>query len=248
MAAVLVPSAVPSAALAERWQRPVPGEVARSFSYDRSTPFAAGAHRGAVLAARPGTVVRAACGGQVIHAGPVTGPGRVVSVRCGKRRVSYLPLSTVAVRAGAQVLPGERLGTVAARDGGLHFGVRAEGDRFAYEDPLRLLTGDRRPLPIAGRPPASLHPEPTPRLPPVRHAPLGRPSATPAWPPARVAGPSGLRLRPVPSILAFGPRAAPWPVWAGLALVLTAVAGSGTIALRRHRQVQRSIRAEGSVA
>ena len=33
VAVVLAPLAVPSTALAERWLRPVPGEVARSFSY-----------------------------------------------------------------------------------------------------------------------------------------------------------------------------------------------------------------------
>ena len=60
MAAVLAPLAVPSTALAERWLRPVPGEVARPFSYARTTPFVAGAHRGADLAAAPGTIVRAA--------------------------------------------------------------------------------------------------------------------------------------------------------------------------------------------
>ena len=40
VAAVLAPLAVPSTALAERWQRPVPGEVARPFSYSRAAPFA----------------------------------------------------------------------------------------------------------------------------------------------------------------------------------------------------------------
>ena len=42
---------------------PVPGDVARGFSY-AGDPFAAGHHRGVDLAARAGEPVRAACGGR----------------------------------------------------------------------------------------------------------------------------------------------------------------------------------------
>jgi hypothetical protein len=239
VAAVLMPSAAPSAALAERWQRPVPGEVARPFSFDRSTPFAAGAHRGVVLDARAGTVVRAACGGRVVHAGPVAGFDLVLSVRCGARRVSYLPLAEVAVRAGDTVVPGSPLGTVAG--GGLHLGVRVEGDRFGYVDPLPLLLGNRRgPFPPVGRP-AGRDPAPLRRAPrhgtPRYDTPLRTGALEAAA--ARHTDPAGSPA----SAAALPPRTAPWTVWAGLALVLTGAAGSGTVVKRRRRLAQRTARA-----
>ena len=240
--AVLAPLAVPSTALAERWQRPVPGDVARSFSYSRAAPFVAGAHRGADFAARPGTAVGAACAGRVVHAGRVAGPHAVVSVRCGTRRVSYLPLASVRVRAGSAVRAGTPLGTVAGGHGGLHVGVRSEADPFRYEDPLALLRPPGRPLPAAPRAPA-----------PARRAPRAGPS-----PPAARVRPT-LRptfRRPAPRELASrdlprhdpartdvpprdpAPRAdpAPWPVWAGLGALLSGVAGSGTAVVRRRRR------------
>lgn len=216
MAAVLAPLAVPSTALAERWLRPVPGEVARPFAYDRGAPFTAGAHRGADLAAPAGTRVRAACAGRVVHAGAVAGRDEVVSVRCGDRRVSYLPLAQVAVAADENVRAGERLGTVAPGHGGLHFGVRREGDPFAYEDPMALLPAPGRPFPSSPRPPTPrLAPRPPtarrapPRLIPRTRAPLVAPRNAPSSSPA------------------------PWPVWAGLTLLLAGAAGSGTIVARR---------------
>jgi hypothetical protein len=218
--AVLVPLAVPSAALAERWLRPVPGEVARSFDYSPAAPFARGAHRGADLAARPGTPVRAACSGRVVHAGRIAGDG-VVSVRCGTRRVSYLPVDAVRVRAGARVPRGARVGRVAPGHAGLHLGVRREGDPFAYEDPLALLS---RPVPP---PPLTTLPRPARRLRPPAPAPRLAPAPAPAP-----------RLAPAPrGAPAPAPRAtAPWPVWLGLALLLSGAAGSGTFVVRRRRR------------
>jgi len=218
VAAVLAPLAAPSAALAERWQRPVPGEVARPFAYSRAAPFARGAHRGADLAAPPGTVVRAACDGSVVHAGTVVGPEQVVSVRCGDRRVSYLPLAVVKVREGATIRDGAPLGTVAAGHGGLHLGVRRERDAFGYEDPLPLLAPPAPPSAPATRPRAR---PARPRLARPRAAPLPRVAPLPRAAPQP-------RAEPPPS------SPAPWPVWAGLGALLAGVAGSGTIALRRH--------------
>jgi murein DD-endopeptidase MepM/ murein hydrolase activator NlpD len=223
LVAVLSP-AVPSAA-AERWLRPVPGEVARSFSYTRAAPFAAGAHRGADLVARPGSPVRSACAGTVVHAGPVAGRSGVVSVRCGGRRVSYLPLARVAVRAGAPVRAGTTIGAVAGGHGGLHVGVRREADRFGYEDPLALLVRAGRPTgpaPIALRRPA-------------RPAPRATPPPAPA-PPSTLVAPPRAPLRSV----------APWPVWAGLALVLAGAAGSGAVALHRQRAARHQPAAAGA--
>ena len=75
--------------------------------------------------------MRAACAGRVVHAGAVAGRDKVVSTTCGTRRVSYLPLAVVAVRAGARIRAGAPIGTVAPGHGGLHLGVRREGDRSA---------------------------------------------------------------------------------------------------------------------
>jgi len=322
VAAVLAPLAVPCSALAKRWLRPVSGEVARSFSYARAAPFVRGAHRGVDLAAPPGTAVRAACAGRVVHAGPVPGSDEVVSMRCGARRVSYLPLATVAVRAGATIKARTALGTVAPGHGGLHVGVRRAGDPFGYEDPMPLLTPNParprgafpttraprstrpraaparpqeppmlpRPLPLkapslrtapsslpaahspplnapsvraARSSPPALHSPPlnAPSVrparssPPALHSPpLNAPSVRPARssppaphplpsnaPPPHRAPSSPPAAHPAPLHLTTprprrsSPRLAPWPVWAGLALVLAGAAGTGTVALRRRR-------------
>jgi hypothetical protein len=240
LVAVLAPLAVPSAAQAERWLRPVPGEVARAFHYTRDAPFTAGAHRGVDLAAPPGTAVRAACGGTVVHAGRVAGLG-VVSVRCGARRVSHLPLRSIAVRAGAVIHAGAPIGTLAAGHGGLHLGVRAEGDQFGYENPLALLPGPERPLaPIAPRPrigrPRRI------RVPP-RPAPVTIPSRrdrAPARRPHRVAPPVGVR-----SELAPDRTGVPWTAGVGAALILCGAMGSGSLAIRHRRRsgaVRRALR------
>jgi murein DD-endopeptidase MepM/ murein hydrolase activator NlpD len=273
IAAILVPLAVPSAALAERWLRPVPGEVARSYSYSRATPFARGAHRGVDLAARPGTAVRAACSGRVIHAGPVAGHGRVVSVRCGGRRVSYLPLARLAVRAGSTIRAGAAIGTVAAGHSGLHLGVRREADRFGYEDPLALLASPDQPRtpaplvvrrrpprtaprPVAARPSRRIVPRrvvlprsPRPEVAPGSPRAVRRPTIAPGSPAAPATAPD-----PITPLVA-GPRAvdpradvAPWPVWAGVALLLAGAAGSGTVVLRRRHAARPPVSARASYA
>jgi hypothetical protein len=218
--------AVPSSALAARWLRPVPGEVARPFAYARATPFVAGAHRGADLAAAAGSPVRAACAGVVMYAGPVPGGERAVSVRCdgplaARLRATYLPLARVAVAEGAAVRAGAPLGTLAGGHGGLHLGVRREGDPLGYIDPLPLLAPRTVPL------------RPAVRLPRPRAAP---PPAAPAVPavPAVPAAPRASPARPVSAPRARGP--APWPVWVGAALVACGAAGSGTLAVRRRRR------------
>lgn len=256
VAAVLAPLAVPSAALAERWLRPVPGEVARPFDYSRAAPFAGGAHRGADIAAPPGTVVRSACPGRVVHAGAVAGPELVVSVRCGSRRVTYLPLATVDVRPETTIRAGTRVGTLARGHPGLHFGVRRETDPFGYEDPLRLLSPPPRPAPPAAIPPSRRDrprtaPRPAPRaapappiaarpapaLPPREHRP--RPTTAP---PPRAAPPTAAWPAAVPRPLAGHPPAslAPWPVWVGLAALLTGAIGSATFRVRRRAARQRA--------
>jgi murein DD-endopeptidase MepM/ murein hydrolase activator NlpD len=212
--AALVPMAFPPPAVAGRWQRPVPGEVTRTFAYTPAAPFVTGAHRGADFAARPGTPVRAACDGLVVHAGASPG-GRVVTVQCGGRRVTHLPLARVMVRRGAPVRAGVPIGTVAAGHGGLHLGVRRAADPFGYEDPLALLPAT----------PTTRRPAPPP--PPV----VRRPSAPHARPapvgirPAILTPPRGDPLRTAPPL-----------AWAGLVLMLLGAAGSGTVRVRRRRR------------
>jgi hypothetical protein len=220
-AALLVLLAIHPAASAARWQRPVPGEVTRAFSYSPARPFDSGAHRGVDLAARAGAPVRAACAGRVVHAGSVPGQASAVSLRCGRRRVTHLPLGRVTVREGDAVGAGARLGTLAGGHGGLHLGVRVESDPFGYEDPALVLP---RAEPFDRTPPA-VGPAPRPR-PLPRSLPALRPAAR--------------------RLAARDPVAVPWPVWAGLAALLSGVARSG--ARHRHRRAGASTRSRPSPA
>ena len=166
------PAAEPSAS----WRPPVPGAVTRGF--DPGRPFEAGRHRGVDLAASRGTPVRAPCAGAVAFAGAVGSAGRVVTLRCGPWRVTHLPLATIAVQPGAAIRAGALLGMVAASSEhhGLHFGVRREGARFGYADPLRFLAPTTAPSPPLGRAPRPTPtPSPRPPLPPAGSRPLVAP-------------------------------------------------------------------------
>jgi hypothetical protein len=206
---------------------PVTGPVERGFAF--RGPFEAG-HRGVDLAAAPGTPVRAACAGPVVFAGRIGASGGIVTVRCGRWRVTHMPL--VRISARGSVRRGAVIGTVAAsrEHHGLHLGVRREGARFGYEDPLRFLAASSPPVPVGparrpvrARPPRAV---PPPRL--VR-------------PPPRAAAPRLVRA-PGPPSSPF----APWPAWAGLGLVL---AGAGLrVRLRRRVRTRSPARRRGSVA
>jgi hypothetical protein len=200
---------------------PVPGPVERGFEY-AGDPFAPGHHRGADLAARPGAPVRAACGGRVAFAGRAGANGRTVTIRCGPWSVTHLPLRELAVRAGERVVPGTTVGTAGASDGheGIHLGVRRTADPRGYVDPAPLLRTPPRPAPPAApravaRRTASPPPQPAPS--PWSPAPGTAPAASPA---STAAGTGSSPL-------------APWPAWAGLALLLAGAAGAG--AARRSR-------------
>lgn len=119
-------------------------------------------HRGVDLAAAPGTPVRAVAAGRVSYAGRVAGRG-VVSVELSGTgapplRTTYEPVLP-SVEKGAEVAPGEVVGTVAAAGSHctvpcLHWGLlRAD----VYLDPLGLLPphlfgGPSRLLPVLGVP------------------------------------------------------------------------------------------------
>ena len=231
------------------WRPPVGGEVVRPFDLG-ADPFEAGRHRGADLAAAPGAAVRAPCHGAVAVAGRVGTSGRVVTLRCGRWRVSHMPLATLAVRAGQVVGRGDRLGTAASsRDhAGLHLGLRREGDRFGYVDPQRFLetrrepplplTGTRRP-PNAPRPVRPLGPAPRPRLvrPTPRAAPARPLGASPR--PTRRAPEPGEDRRGDRVPRSLGSNPVPWPAWGGLSLVL---AGLGLRWCGRARPGRRATR------
>ncbi len=168
---------------------PVQGPVVRGFDF--SGPYKPG-HRGVDLAAPPGAAVRASCAGSVAFAGAAGSNGRVVTLLCGRWRVTHLPLAGIAVREGARVGVGERLGTVGAGAGhaGLHLGVRRAGSRSGVRRPTPLHQESgaaARPGATAGRPTEG---------PPARAAPAGRRAAA-----------AGLRARAVAGLGGPGARA-----------------------------------------
>jgi hypothetical protein len=182
---------------AATWRPPVSAPVSRAFDLGPD-PYAGGHHRGVDLLAPPGSPVRAACAGRVVVAGRVGASGGVVTVLCGHWRVTVMPLAMIAVRRGAPIGRGARLGTLARSraHAGLHLGVRREGTRFGYVDPLRFLA-PARPAP-----------------PPLGRAPRSRPRRLP--PPLPLIAAPEVTAR---AMAATAPLA-PWPAWAGLALVL----------------------------
>ncbi len=205
------------------------GPVTRAFDVHGS-PFAAGLHRGVDLAAPAGAPVGAPCSGRVVVAGRVGASGRVVTVACGPWHVTVLPLASVAVRRGAHVRAGRLVGTAAGSGphAGIHLGVRRASDRFGYVDPLRFLPRTHPWTPVAprgGRPRrgrAATAPAAAPA--PARTLAALAPAAPPA--PARTLAP---RLAPA------APPVAPWPVWAGAALMLAGAATGGVVRVRARR-------------
>ncbi len=128
------------------WVRPVDGPLVRPF-VEPSGPYGAG-HRGADLAAPPGTPVQAAGDGVVVFAGTIAGAWHVTVLHDHGLRTSYSFLASVSVREGSTVTRGEVVGVAggsdadagdaAAHDGSVvHIGLRV-GDR--YVDPMSLFS------------------------------------------------------------------------------------------------------------
>ncbi len=141
----------PPARLAGPWVWPLDGarEVGRPFA-PGATRWSAG-HYGADLPAPQGAAVRAAGAGRVSYAGLLAGRGVVVVVH-GALRTTYEPVAA-AVAVGDQVAAGQLLGRVAGAHAScgagscLHWGLRRGED---YLDPVRLLGGPVRLLPVGG--------------------------------------------------------------------------------------------------
>jgi hypothetical protein len=247
LALALLAFALPRAAAGasgvhQRWRWPVDSRtLAGRFAYSPRHPFATAQRRGIDIVAAPGAAVRSACGGRVAFAGPVPGGGLGVTVRCGALVATHLGLARVAVRRGARVAPGTRLGAV-GRGGRLRLGARVRGERFGYVDPLRFLHAT--PPPPAGPPPPRTRrrpngPTPTQASPIARpvDAPAKRPVPTPATrlvpavatPPVPVPGPATRPASPSQSR-----PLAPWPAWAALAALLLAAGGGVRVRRRRH--------------
>jgi Peptidase family M23 len=216
--------ALAAPAQATVWRRPVGGPVLRAFAYGPD-PFRRGWHRGVDLAAAPGTAVRAACSGTVVTARAVAGAEGVVTLLCGRWRVTHLPLTAIAVRPGAHVPAGARLGLLGTSrvHSGLHLGVRRAGDPFGYVNPLRF-------LPTGHSPPA-----PPPVL-TTRGRDLGRAptAAAPVAPPRAAAARAAVAPRPRAAPTGGVRALAPWPAWAGLALLLSGAIAGG-LRFRRRR-------------
>src|SRR5215210_8463811 len=120
------------------WVWPVAGKVITPYR-NGTDPYATGQHRGIDIAAPVGAPVVAAAGGEVRFAATAGSSGLTISVRTGDGfDTSYLHLSSLAVRGGAHVSAGQRLGAVgttgtrSATAAHLHFGVRDAGTRHAY--------------------------------------------------------------------------------------------------------------------
>ncbi|MFJ2474498.1 peptidoglycan DD-metalloendopeptidase family protein, partial [Streptomyces sp. NPDC087659] len=169
-AAVLLVLLPPVAAWAAVWPvGPPRPAVVRGWEPPPS-PYGRG-HRGADLAAPPGTEVRAAAPGRVSFAGPVAGRGVLSIALTGTGdpplRTTYEPVRPL-VEPGALVTEGQVVAVVAEGSshcprGCLHWGLR-RGEE--YLDPLSLLPasalrrGPSRLLPVFGVPvPPSSAPE-----------------------------------------------------------------------------------------
>jgi hypothetical protein len=199
-ALILLLAAAPARGAAEEWRWPVSGRVITPYLNDNGRPYAGGMHRGIDIAAPVGTPVVAAHAGRVTYAGALGSSGLTVAIETAdKRRVSsYLHLSEVAVKRGAFVSGGERIGAVgttgtrSAAEPHLHFGVHLAGPDHFYIDPLELLP----PLPGEARAPAAA---PLQAPAPARAHPAPVPvAARPA--PAHALGPARQRSRhPLPA-------------------------------------------------
>lgn len=112
---------------------PVDGRL-ESYFGKRQDPFSGeGAfHRGVDICAPSGTPIRAAADGVVLHAGPISGYGRMIVIDHGNGlQTLYAHLSRYAVVPGQEIRQGETIGAVGASGRvtapHLHYEVRRFG-------------------------------------------------------------------------------------------------------------------------
>jgi hypothetical protein len=204
------------------WRWPLHGAVVGRFRVMPRAPYARGQRRGIDVAAPPGSAVGAACAGRVTFTGALPRLGLAISVRCGALVATYLRLARVAVRRGAIVAPGQRLGAL-GRAGLLRLGARRAAERRGYVDPLMLLRDPDPPPPALG---------PAPRAHRAHRARPARPFAPPLR--AHPLAPP----RPAHPLAAPRPQAEPhlpWLAYPALALIATALPAGGLVRRRRRR-------------
>jgi Peptidase family M23 len=140
---------------AQAWSWPVQGPVLRAFSYDESTPYAAGQHRGVDIGAdAAGDSVVAPASGTISFAGTVPTSGKSVTIQTSDGyAVTLTHLGSIAVVKGATVHEQDPVGSIGPSgtpevDGPyVHLGIRVATDPNGYVDPLGLL-----PPPAEGDP------------------------------------------------------------------------------------------------
>src|SRR3954454_13215026 len=95
------------------WTWPIRGPVLTPYR-NGGDPYSGGQHRGIDIGAPVGSRVVAALGGTVTFAGVVGSSGLTVSERTadGRFDLSYLHLSSAAVRRGDTLSPGAAVGAV----------------------------------------------------------------------------------------------------------------------------------------
>src|SRR5579884_3672053 len=226
--------ALAAAPAAHAWSWPADGPVLQPFTFDPSSPYAAGQHRDVTIGGTQGDAVRAPAAGTVTFAGSVPGSGRVVTIATADGwSVTLTHLASLAVKEGAAVAEHDAVGTLGDGTGPVPFvelGVRRAGDPQGYVDPLTLLPPRApqppppaapaaadpaaaapaaappaaAPAPDAAAPPAAPAPTPAAAAPPPAAAPASAPPAAAASPPATASV-----AAPAPAPLAPAAPAAP---------------------------------------
>ncbi|MFB3852206.1 MAG: murein hydrolase activator EnvC [Vicinamibacterales bacterium] len=134
--------ALPIAPFRGALEWPTAGEVTSRFGAAGGGPPASTASSGITIAAPAGTPVCAVHGGIVAYAEPYAGFGRLVILDHGHNAVSlYGHLGSLAVERGAEVAPGDPIGTIGSSPLGkpeLYFELRIDGRPV---DPLQWLAG-----------------------------------------------------------------------------------------------------------